>query len=134
MSESSWSNRKYRTTNWQEYNKALKARGSLTVWFETDMQWQAPQSGKRGRNCSYSDAAIQCCLSFKVLFNLALRQTIGLVESLIKLCALLWKTPNFSTLCRRQKDLHVNVQYTPRSGGLHLLIDSTSMKFLGEGE
>lgn len=133
MSASSWSNRKYRTRNWQEYKRALKARGSLTVWCETGMQWHAPQSGKRGRNRCYSDAAIQCCLGFKVLFHLALRQTIGLFESLIKICALPWKTPNFSTLCRRQKNVDVRVQYTASSGALHLLIDSTGMKFLGEG-
>ena len=26
--------RRYRTTNWKQYNAALKARGSLTVWFD----------------------------------------------------------------------------------------------------
>jgi len=30
--------------------------------------------------------------------------------------------------------MEVNVRYRPSSGGLHLLIDSTGMKFLGEGE
>ena len=39
---------RYKTTNWAEYNVALKARGSLTVWLETDMQWYAPATGKRG--------------------------------------------------------------------------------------
>lgn len=134
MSESSWSTRKYQTKNWREYNQALKARGSLTVWFEPDMQWQPPTSGKRGRSQSYSDAAIQCCLTLKVLFNLALRQTVGLVQSLIKLSGLSWKAPDFSTVCRRQKDLDVQVPYTPCKEGLHLLVDSSGMKFLGEGE
>lgn len=82
MSEYTWSRQKYPTTKCSQYIQALKARGSLMVWFEKDMQWHAPLSGKRGPNRSYSDAAIQCCLSFKVLLNLALRQTIGLLESL----------------------------------------------------
>ncbi|THJ31688.1 hypothetical protein E8K88_14470 [Lampropedia aestuarii] len=38
------------------------------------------------------------CLSFTVLFNLALRQTIGLHELLINICALPWKQCNFNTL------------------------------------
>lgn len=29
--------RRYRTTNWKQYNTALKARGSLTVWFEKNV-------------------------------------------------------------------------------------------------
>jgi hypothetical protein len=30
---------KYKTTNWGSYNAALKARGSLLVWFDKDMDW-----------------------------------------------------------------------------------------------
>ena len=42
--------RRYRTTNWKQYNAALKARGSLTVWFDKSMSWFATASGKRGRS------------------------------------------------------------------------------------
>jgi hypothetical protein len=55
--------RRYKTTNWRECNKALKARGSLTVWLDKDMQWFAPPTGKRGHRPRFSDAAIQFCLS-----------------------------------------------------------------------
>jgi hypothetical protein len=41
---------KYRTTNWKEYNKALRARGSLLVWLDKDMRWHGGASGKRGRS------------------------------------------------------------------------------------
>ncbi|MFM2057708.1 MAG: hypothetical protein RLY71_2093 [Pseudomonadota bacterium] len=71
---------KYKTTNWKEYTRALRTRGSLTVWLDTQMQWQAPGSGKPGRPAIYSDAAVQCCLTMKVLFGLALRQTQGVVQ------------------------------------------------------
>ena len=30
---------RYKTTNWAKYNAALKDRGSLTVWLDTDMQF-----------------------------------------------------------------------------------------------
>ncbi|RJL04757.1 IS5/IS1182 family transposase, partial [Paracoccus siganidrum] len=39
----------YKTTNWHSYNQALKQRGSLTVWFDPSMQWEAVPSGRRGR-------------------------------------------------------------------------------------
>ena len=125
---------RYRTTNWKQYNAALKARGSLTVWLNKDMCWFATASGKRGRSPKFSDAAIQFCLTLKNLFGLALRQTTGLVESVLHLCGLAWPVPDFSTLCRRQLDLNVQVPYTRNQAGLHLLVDSTGIKFLGEGE
>ncbi len=98
------------------------------------MCWFATASGKRGRSPKFSDAAIQLCLTLKNLFGLALRQTTGLVQSVRQLNGLAWPVPNFSTLCRRQLDLNVQVPYTRSQAGLHLLVDSTGIKFLGEGE
>jgi hypothetical protein len=73
------------------------------------MTWDAAPTGRRGRQQTYSDAAIQTCLSMKVLFGMALRQTTGFVESLLKLIGLDWVVPDFSTLSRRQKALAVNI-------------------------
>lgn len=84
-------------------------RGSLTIWFDPEMRWAATPSGKRGRQQSYSDAAIQTCLTMKVLFGMALQQTTGFVASLLNLIGLDWAVPDFSTLCRRQKELVVNI-------------------------
>lgn len=123
-----------RTRNWPAYNEALKRRGSLTVWFDPAMTWDAAPTGRRGRQRSYSDAAIQTCLSMKVLFGMALRQTTGFVESLLRLVGLDWAVPDFSTLSRRQKTLAVNIPYRGSKGPLHLLIDSTGIKVEGEGE
>ncbi|WP_028456099.1 IS5 family transposase [Chitinilyticum litopenaei] len=125
---------KYKTTNWRDYDAALKARGSLLIWLDPAMQWYAPAGGKAGRQPTFSEAAIQFCLSIKVLFGLALRQTIGMVESLIKLAGLDWQAPNYSTLSRRQQTLTVRIPARRSQGGLHLLIDSTGIQFLGEGE
>ena len=124
----------YRTRNWPAYNEALKRRGSLTIWFDPTMTWEAAPTGKRGRQPDYSDAAIQTCLTMKVLFGMALRQTTGFVESLLRLIDLDWAVPNFSTLSRRQKTLKVNIPYRGSQGPLHLLIDSTGIKVEGEGE
>jgi len=124
----------YKTTNWAEYNAALKRRGSLTIWFDPQMAWQAAPSGKRGRQQAYSDAAIQTCLTLKVVFGMALRQTTGFVESLLKLASLDWLVPDFSTLSRRQKTLAISISCQKLAGPLHLLIDSTGIKFEGDGE
>lgn len=125
---------KYRTSNWREYNAALQARGSLLIWLDQDMAWFAAPTGKRGRSPTFSDAAIQFCLSIKCLFGLPLRQSIGMVESLLKLAGLDWPVPDFSTISRRQKHLRVVIPYQRSRDGLHLLVDSTGIKMLGEGE
>ncbi|AXI47283.1 hypothetical protein C1J03_15455 [Sulfitobacter sp. SK012] len=46
-----------------------------------------------------------------MLFEMPLRQTMGLVRSLLKLIDLDWEVPDFSTLGRRQKKLPVVVLY-----------------------
>ena len=106
---------------------ALKRCGSLTIrwpvgdclqspqgWFDPAMIWAAAPTGKRGRqpdyNCeedqkavrgtAFPANAIQTCLTMKVLFGMALRQTTGFVESLLHLIDLDWAVPNFSTLSR----------------------------------
>ena len=44
----------YKTRNWPAYNEALKRRGSLTIWFDPAMTWDAAPTGKRGRQPDYS--------------------------------------------------------------------------------
>ena len=79
---------KYKTRNWSTYNDSLKQRGSLSIWFDPEMVWTPPPSGKRGRQQQFSDGAIQTCLTLKVLFGMPLRQTTGFVQSLLRLVGL----------------------------------------------
>ena len=125
----------WRTTNWPEYNASLRRRGSLLVWLDREMEWLASPSGRPGGPETFSDAAIQFCLSMKVLFGLALRQTIGMVASLLKLAGLEdWPVPDFSTLCRRQRTVTIQIPYRRSGGPLNLLVDSTGVKVRGDGE
>jgi len=80
---------RYRTTNWSSYHGALRKRGSLLIWVDKDITWQARADGRPGRRSVSSDAAIQFCLSLKILFKLPLRQTEGRVASLLRLAGLL---------------------------------------------
>jgi hypothetical protein len=56
---------KHRVTNWAEYDAALRARGSLTVWFtpEAIAAWAAAPRTSRGGQASYSDLAIATALT-----------------------------------------------------------------------
>ncbi|WP_257226779.1 MULTISPECIES: IS5 family transposase [unclassified Acinetobacter] len=129
----------YRTTNWPSYNRALINRGNISIWFDPKTQWYAQPKGKHGRNQTYSDAAIQCCLMIKSLFRLSLRMVTGSVESFIHLCRLDWTAPNISDIrippFVEDKSILILQSATKKSSdGLHLLVDSTGMRFLGEGE
>jgi hypothetical protein len=46
------------------------------------MNWHGRASGKRGRSPTFSDEAIQFCLSIKCLFGLPLRQAMGMTQKL----------------------------------------------------
>jgi len=124
----------YRTLNWSSYNRALINRGNIAILFDPNIQWYEQPQAKQGRNQTYSDTEIQCCLMIKSLFRLSLRMVTSFVQSLIQLYGLDWAAPDYSTLCRRQKYIDISISYQRSSGGLHLLIDFTGLKFLGEGE
>ena len=114
---------KYRTTNWKAYNEALKSRGSLLIWLDPNMRWYGQPNGKRGRDQTFSDQAIQFCLSMKCLFNLPLRQAMGMTQSMLRLAGLDWPVPDYSTVSRRQKTLKVTIGAVSTTTGLHLLVD-----------
>src|SRR3954462_6628135 len=81
----------------------------------------------------YSALAITTALTLKAVFRLALRQTEGLIGSVIGLLGLDLAVPDHTTLCRRAATLEVP---RPRSGSgpVHLLVDSTGLKLCGAGE
>ena len=85
--------------------KTRRSSDSLMIWFDPAMTWEAAPTGKRGRQPDYSDAAIQTSLTMKVLFGMALRQTTGFVESLLRLIGLDCAVPIVNTLSRRQRTL-----------------------------
>ena len=110
---------RYRTTHWKTYNEALKSRGSLLIWVEPAMKWHGESRSKRGRSETFRDDAIQFCLSITCLFNLPLRQAIGMTQSLQCLAGLDWPVSDYSTVSRRQKTLLVAIGATPTTTGLY---------------
>jgi hypothetical protein len=81
---------RYQVTNWPEYDAALRRRGSLTVWFTEAAiaAWRAERRGTPGGQPRYSALAIATALTLRAVFRLALRQTEGLIGSIIHLLGL----------------------------------------------
>jgi hypothetical protein len=127
---------RYRVTNWAEYDAALRQRGSLTVWFtkEAIAVWRAEPRTTRGGQAHYSALAIKTALTLRAVFRLALRQTEGLIGSILQLLGLDLAVPDHSTLSRRAETLAVpNLSPNPRRP-VHLLVDSTGLRLCGPGE
>ena len=126
---------KRRVTNSAAYDAALRQRGSLTIWFTDDAieGWRAQPRTTAGGQSWYSPLAILTALTLRAVFRLALRQTEGLIGSIIHLLGLDLAAPDHTTLSRRAATLVVP---RPRRGGepLHLLVDSTGLKLCGAGE
>ena len=126
---------RHRATNSAAYDAALRQRGSLTVWF-TDAAaaaWKVEPRTTRGGQYRYSALAIAMALTLRSVFRLALRQTDGLIGSIIALLDLDLAVPDHTTLSRRAESLDV-VRPRPGSGPVHLLVDSTGLKLCGSGE
>ena len=74
-------------------------------------------------------------LTLRAVFGLALRQTEGLIGSVVHLFGLDLAVPDHSTLCRRAETLEVPRPQPRRNGGpLHLPLRSTGLKLCGAGE
>jgi hypothetical protein len=127
---------KYRVKNWPAYNAGLVARGDVTIWMERDLWQRDTEAGvaKRGRPCLYADAVIQMLLGLKQVFRLPLRALQGFAGSMNKLAFPDLPVPNYTTLCRRARDLHVMLPALRSGEPLHLVVDSTGLKVFGEGE
>ena len=128
---------KHRVTNAAAYDAALRQRGSLTVWFtdEAIEGWRAAPRTTPGGQPWYSPLAILTALTLRTVFRLALRQTEGLIGSIIGLLGLALAVPDHSTLSRRAKTLVVPRPQPRRDGEpMHLLVDSTGRRLCGAGE
>ena len=123
----------FKVQNWPAYEAGLRRRGSLTLWIEHGAleRWQSCGPGGQAR---YTDAAIQTSLMVRTAFKLPLRQTEGLMASVLTLMGLTISAPDHSTVSRRVVALPV-VQAAPLpQGPLHLLIDSTGLQVFGAGQ
>jgi hypothetical protein len=115
--------------------RALRARGSLTIWFSAAAiaAWRAEPRTTRGGQSHYSDLAIATALTLRAVFRLALRQTEGLIGSILRLLGLELAVPDHSTTSHRARKLELP-RMQPGRRPVHLLVDSIGLRLCGPGE
>jgi hypothetical protein len=108
----------------------------LTLWFTEAAisAWKAAPRTTPGGQSRYSALAIMTALTLRAVFRLALRQTEGLIGSIIGLLGLDLAVPDHSTLSRRAETMQVFRQPRSEAEPVHLLVDSTGLKLCGAGE
>ena len=73
-------------------------------------------------------------LEMKYLFNLTLRATEGFMVSLFNLLNINLPIPRYTTLARRLRQLNIQFNLPRQKEPIFLAIDSSGLKFFGEGE
>ncbi|MDG1985156.1 MAG: IS5 family transposase [Planctomycetota bacterium] len=127
---------KYRVTNWPEYERGLVRRGDVTVWLSPDAiaEWMPAPNGRRGGQRKFSDLAIEAALTLRLVFHLPLRQTEGFLSSVFRIMGVKLAAPDHTTLSRRSQCLDVTLRHAPVDEPIQLIIDSTGLSIVGEGE
>jgi IS5 family transposase len=127
---------KYRVANWPAYERALVRRGDVTLWLspEAITAWEPGQNGTRGGQRKYSDVAIETALMLRLIFHLPLRQAEGFLKSLFAMMSIDLSAPDHTTLSRRGQHLTATLRLVPTGQPVHLIIDSTGLAMVREGE
>jgi hypothetical protein len=127
---------KYRVSNWAEYDQALVQRGDVTLWISEDAidDWKPAPSGGRGGQRKFSDHAIETALTLRLVFNLPLRQAEGFLRSIISMMGVDLEAPDHTTLSRRSQHLNIQLARVSTKQSIHLIVDSTGLSIVGEGE
>jgi len=127
---------KYHVGNWPEYEQALVRRGDVTLWLSAEAMdaWRPAPSGRPGGPRKFSDVSIMTALMLRLVFRLPLRQTEGFLRSVLALMRTDLEAPDHTTLSRRSQHLDLALDRIPAQRPVHLIVDSTGLSIIGEGE
>ena len=127
----------YKIRNWAKYNEALVNRGDITFWFSDEVlkKWKHENKNQgQGRPFVYSDLAIETLLTMREMFRLPYRNTEGFGRWVFGMMKLELAIPDYTSLCKRAKNLDVAISLRKKQGKIDVIIDSTGLKVFGEGE
>ncbi len=127
---------KYHVTNWADYDRALVKRGDIALWISEDAikSWTPTRSGRRGAPLKFSDLAIETTLTLRLVYGLPLRQAEGFLRSLLQIMKLDLDVPDHTTLSRRSRQLDIALNPKASSSPIDLIVDSTGLSIVGQGE
>jgi hypothetical protein len=133
----------YKVTNWTEYNKSLKKRGELSLYFpEGNLESQFINedcyiAGVSGQQVTYKHPYVELIYMFYRLFRWGMRQITGYFSDLWKTKSLAISVPSFGHLSDLFAALPVKIRQfcdklvsrIDRGESISLILDSTGLRF-----
>ena len=106
------------------------------MWISNDAvtSWKPAPTGRRGGQKKFSDHAIETALMLRLVFNLSQRQAEGFLRSVLSLMDIDLEAPDYTTRSRRSKRLNVDLHRVTGDKPIHLIVDSTGLSIVGEGD
>jgi hypothetical protein len=96
--------------------------------------WSAPPHTTPGGQPVYSGFAFEICLTLRMVFKQALRQTQGLMRSISKLIGVDLTVPHYMSMSRRGNELSLSARDASKSTKpVQLVVDRTGLKIFAEG-
>src|SRR3989338_3706065 len=121
-------------TNWEEYNKKLISRGEVNIDEKILQNWDKElrkmNKHKEGNQFQYPDSFILFLGLLKVNFGFPYRKIMGFINSIAKLCPMLKKIPEYTTLFRRMNRIKLDISKSiPKSSEpLFISVDASGLK------
>jgi hypothetical protein len=109
--------RTYKVVNWTNYNKSLKKRGQLSLYFpqgdlkDLFVNDSSYEKGLRGLQSYYRTAYVELICIFYRLFNWGMRQITGYFEDFWKNKGLAITVPSFGPLSHMFASLSLAVRH-----------------------
>lgn len=127
---------KLRVGHWPDYDRSLVQLGNITIWLTPDAiaTWNAKPTRRRGGQPKFSDLAIETALTLRLLFHLPPRQAEGFLTSIFALMNVNLDLPDHTTMSRRGSRLKVPLLPRQSKGPIHLVVDSTGLAIVGQGQ
>ena len=118
--------------NWSQYNRKLVNRGRISFWIDKDLA-KNPFDEQRGKGRPrFSDAFLIAALCLRCVYSLSLRSLEGFLTDLMLLLGVDSPVPHYTLFSKRMKNLSLPQLSSRRP--MHLLVDASGVKVLGEGE
>lgn len=116
---------------WNQYNKDLVKRGSITFWIDEDLFQKGLLEKTKGRP-KYHTGIIQAGWVLKVVYKLTFRGLQGFFQSLLTLQNATGKCPDYTLFCKRAHEIELPKLSSRKP--IAIVIDASGLKIFGEGE
>ena len=119
---------------WNEYNKSLVNRGSISFWIDQNLLAENNHFDSTKGRPKFKSSIIQAGWILKTVYGLTFRALEGFFSSLLKLLSSELKAPDYSLFCKRSKEVASLLPKLSQRRPMELVIDASGLKIYGEGE